>query len=218
MHLRWDVAWDNLPFLLGAVVNTIEVSVASIVLGLVIGWLLGLFSVSHTSWLKRLTFGYVQFFRGTPLLVQILLVYFGIAGLGLNLSAFQAGVLALGLNTGAYTAEIVRGAIESIDTGQTDAANSIGLSRLDTMLLILLPQAVRRSVPGVTNELVSLVKASSLLAVIGMLELTHAGQMTIARTFTPFEIYIEVALIYLMLTAVLSVGTQYLERNVFVNY
>jgi His/Glu/Gln/Arg/opine family amino acid ABC transporter permease subunit len=218
MHLRWDVAWDNLPFLLGAVVNTIEVSVASIVLGLVIGWLLGLFSVSHTSWLKRLTFGYVQFFRGTPLLVQILLVYFGIAGLGLNLSAFQAGVLALGLNTGAYTAEIVRGAIESIYTGQTDAANSIGLSRLDTMLLILLPQAVRRSVPGVTNELVSLVKASSLLAVIGMLELTHAGQMTIARTFTPFEIYIEVALIYLMLTAVLSVGTQYLERNVFVNY
>jgi His/Glu/Gln/Arg/opine family amino acid ABC transporter permease subunit len=218
LDLQWRVIWENLPFLLQASVVTLEVSVLAIIFGLALGWLLGLFSVSHSVPLKALTWAYVQFFRGTPLLVQILLVYFGLAGLGLSLTAFWAGVAALALNCAAYAAEIVRAGIESIDRGQTDAANSIGLSRTATMLLILLPQAVRRVIPGLTNELISLVKASSLLAVIGTLELTHAGQVTIARTFTPFEIYIAVALIYLVMVAVLSRGSDYLEKHVFANY
>ena len=218
LGMRWEVAFENLAFLLRATVTTVEVSVLAILFGLVVGWMFGLFSVSHSVPLQTITWGYVQVIRGTPLLVQIFLIYYGLAGLGLNLSAFWAGVVALTLNSGGYSAEIVRAGIESIDRGQTDAANSIGLSRFQTMLWILLPQAVRRTIPGLTNELISLVKASSLLAVIGTLELTHAGQVVIARTFTPFEIFITVALIYLVIVAILSRGSDYLERRVFVNY
>ncbi len=218
LGLRWSVIPQNLPFLLQAAVTTLEISVIAVLLGLVLGWLFGLFSVSHSRLLKSITWGYVQFFRGTPLLVQILLVYFGLAGVGLNLTAFAAGVTALSLNAGAYSAEIVRAGLESIDPGQTDAADSIGLSRVETLLFILVPQAVRRVIPGITNEMIALVKASSLLAVIGTLELTHAGQIIIARTFTPFEIYIAVALIYLVLVGVLSRFSYYLEKRVFLNY
>jgi arginine/lysine/histidine/glutamine transport system substrate-binding/permease protein len=218
LGLKWGIIPQNLPFLLQATVTTLQISVVSVLFGLILGWLFGLFSVSHSRPLRWITWAYVQFFRGTPLLVQILLVYFGLAGVGLNLSAFVAGVVALSLNAGAYSAEIVRAALESIDRGQTDAADSIGLSRVQTLLFILVPQAVRRAVPGITNEMIALVKASSLLAVIGTLELTHAGQVIIARTFTPFEIYITVAAIYLVLVAVLSRASSYLEKRVFVNY
>jgi His/Glu/Gln/Arg/opine family amino acid ABC transporter permease subunit len=217
-RLDLQVVWQNLPFLLNAAITTLQVSAISILIGLVLGATFGLFSVTHSRALRWLTWGYVQLFRGTPLLVQILIIYFGLAGLGLKLTAFWAGVLALSVNAGAYSAEIVRAALDSVDRGQTDAANSIGLSRLETLLVILLPQAVRRAIPGVTNEMVALVKASSLLAVIGTLELTHAGQIVIARTFTPFEIYIAVGVIYLIIVAALSRVSTYLEKQVFVNY
>jgi polar amino acid transport system permease protein len=217
-RLDLQVVWQNLPFLLNAAITTLQVSAISILIGLVLGATFGLFSVTHSRALRWFTWGYVQLFRGTPLLVQILIIYFGLAGLGLKLTAFWAGVLALSVNAGAYSAEIVRAALESIDRGQTDAANSIGLGRIETLLIILLPQAVRRAVPGVTNEMVALVKASSLLAVIGTLELTHAGQIVIARTFTPFEIYIAVGVIYLIIVAGLSRVSTYLEKQVFVNY
>jgi His/Glu/Gln/Arg/opine family amino acid ABC transporter permease subunit len=217
-RLDLQVVWQNLPFLLNAAITTLQVSAISILIGLVLGATFGLFSVTHSRALRWFTWGYVQLFRGTPLLVQILIIYFGLAGLGLKLTAFWAGVLALSVNAGAYSAEIVRAALDSVDRGQTDAANSIGLSRLETLLVILLPQAVRRAIPGVTNEMVALVKASSLLAVIGTLELTHAGQIVIARTFTPFEIYIAVGVIYLIIVAALSRVSDYLEKQVFVNY
>jgi polar amino acid transport system permease protein len=217
-RLDLQVVWQNLPFLLNAAITTLQVSAISILIGLVLGATFGLFSVTHSRALRWFTWGYVQLFRGTPLLVQILIIYFGLAGLGLKLTAFWAGVLALSVNAGAYSAEIVRAALDSVDRGQTDAANSIGLSRLETLLVILLPQAVRRAIPGVTNEMVALVKASSLLAVIGTLELTHAGQIVIARTFTPFEIYIAVGVIYLIIVAALSRVSTYLEKQVFVNY
>jgi polar amino acid transport system permease protein len=217
-RLDLQVVWQNLPFLLNAAITTLQVSAISILIGLVLGATFGLFSVTHSRALRWFTWGYVQLFRGTPLLVQILIIYFGLAGLGLKLTAFWAGVLALSVNAGAYSAEIVRAALESVDRGQTDAANSIGLGRIETLLIILLPQAVRRAVPGVTNEMVALVKASSLLAVIGTLELTHAGQIVIARTFTPFEIYIAVGVIYLIIVAGLSRVSTYLEKQVFVNY
>jgi His/Glu/Gln/Arg/opine family amino acid ABC transporter permease subunit len=218
LNLDLRVVWQNLPFLLNAAITTLQISAISILIGLVLGAMFGLFSVTHSRPLKWLTWGYVQLVRGTPLLVQILIIYFGLAGLGLKLTAFWAGVLALSVNAGAYSAEIVRAALESVDRGQTDAANSIGLSRTETLLVILLPQAVRRAVPGVTNEMVALVKASSLLAVIGTLELTHAGQIIIARTFTPFEIYIAVGVIYLVIVGALSRVSDYLEKQVFVNY
>jgi len=209
---------DSVPFLLKGAVYTVQVSVLAIVFGLVLGWALGLIAVSGVRWLRALAWAYVQFIRGTPLLVQIFLIYFGLPALGINVPAFWSGVIALGLNSGGFQAEIVRAGIESIDRGQAEAARSIGMSSLQALLLILVPQTIRRVIPPLTNELITLTKSSSLLSAIAVLELTHAGQAIIALTFAPFEIYAAVAVIYLLLIAVLSRGSALLERRVFVNY
>jgi len=209
---------DSVPFLLKGAVYTVQVSVLAIVFGLVLGWALGLIAVAGPRWLRAIAWAYVQFIRGTPLLVQIFLIYFGLPALGINVPAFWSGVIALGLNSGGFQAEIVRAGIESIDRGQAEAARSIGMSAFQTLLLILVPQTIRRVIPPLTNELITLTKSSSLLSAIAVLELTHAGQAIIARTFAPFEIYAAVAVMYLGLIAVLSRGSALLERRVFVNY
>jgi len=209
---------ESVPFLLRGALYTVQVSVLAIVAGLILGWMFGLASVSGIKALRAATWCYVYFIRGTPLLVQIFLIYFGLAALGLNLPAFWSGVIALGLNSGGFQAEIVRAGIESIDKGQSEAARSIGMSRVQTLLFILVPQTIRRVIPPLTNELITLTKSSSLLSAIAALELTHAGQLIIARTFAAFEIYAAVALIYLLLVGVLSRCSTLLERRVFVNY
>ena len=209
---------DSVPFLLRGAVYTVQVSVLAIAVGLVLGWLFGLAAVSGVTALRAVTGCYVQFIRGTPLLVQIFLIYFGLPVLGLNLPAYWSGVIALGLNSGGFQAEIVRAGIESIDRGQTEAARSIGMSRFQTLVFILVPQTIRRVIPPLTNELITLTKSSSLLSAIAALELTHAGQLIIARTFAPFEIYAAVAVIYLIMVGVLSRGSALLEKRVFVNY
>lgn len=216
----FDVALivESVPFLLRGAVYTVQVSVLAIVFGLVLGWLLGLAAVSGVVALRVVAWAYVQFIRGTPLLVQIFLIYFGLPALRIDIPAFWSGVIALGLNSGGFQAEIVRAGIESIDRGQTEAARSIGMSRFQTLVFILVPQTIRRVTPPLTNELITLTKSSSLLSAIAALELTHAGQLIIARTFAPFEIYAAVAVIYLLLVGVLSRASALLEKRVFVNY
>ena len=209
---------DSVPFLLKGALYTVQVSVLAIVFGLLLGWTLGLIAVAGPRWLRAIAWAYVQFIRGTPLLVQIFLIYFGLPAFGLNISPFWSGVIALGLNSGGFQAEIVRAGIESIDRGQSEAARSIGMSAWQALLLILVPQTIRRVIPPLTNELITLTKSSSLLSAIAVLELTHAGQAIIARTFAPFEIYAAVAVMYLVLIAILSRGSALLERRVFVNY
>jgi polar amino acid transport system permease protein len=209
---------ESVPFLARGALYTVQVSVLAIVFGLVLGWALGLIAVAGPRWLRAVAWAYVQFIRGTPLLVQIFLIYFGLPAFGINVSAFWSGVIALGLNSGGFQAEIVRAGIESIDRGQSEAARSIGMSSLQALLLILVPQTIRRVIPPLTNELITLTKSSSLLSAIAVLELTHAGQAIIARTFAPFEIYTAVAAMYLILIAILSRGSALLERRVFVNY
>jgi His/Glu/Gln/Arg/opine family amino acid ABC transporter permease subunit len=210
--------FESVPFLLKGAVYTVEVSLLAITFGLVLGWMLGLAAVSGLRWLRAITWAYVQFIRGTPLLVQIFLIYFGLPVFGINIPAFWSGVIALGVNSGGFQAEIVRAGIESIDRGQTEAARSIGMSRFQALVFILVPQAVRRVIPPLTNELITLTKSSSLLSAIAALELTHAGQLIIARTFAPFEIYAAVAVLYLVMIALLSRTSALLERRVFVNY
>ena len=209
---------DSVPLLARGALYTVQVSVLAIVFGLVLGWALGLIAVAGPRWLRAIAWAYVQFIRGTPLLVQIFLIYFGLPAFGINVPAFWSGVIALGLNSGGFQAEIVRAGIESIDRGQSEAARSIGMSSLQALLLILVPQTIRRVIPPLTNELITLTKSSSLLSAIAVLELTHAGQAIIARTFAPFEIYTAVAVFYLVLIAILSRASALLERRVFVNY
>jgi polar amino acid transport system permease protein len=210
----WQLLWQSMPVMAEATVATIQLSVVAILIGAILGLVFGLLLVGGPRPLKAFVRGYVSFMRGVPLLVTIFLVYFGLPGIGLTLSAFISGAIALGLNSAAFMAEIVRAGLQSIDPGQTEAAKSIGLSEAQTALLVLLPQSVRRIIPPTTNEFIQLTKSSSLLSVIGVYELTRSGQTIIARTFAAFEIYLGIAVFYLLLIGVLSGASAYLERRV----
>jgi His/Glu/Gln/Arg/opine family amino acid ABC transporter permease subunit len=210
----WPLLVQSLPLMATGAIATIEISLLAILIGAVLGVVFGLVQVGGPAPLRALVKAYVSLVRAVPLLVIIFLVYFGLPGAGLTLSAFVSGAIALGLNSAAFMAEIVRAGLESIDRGQTEAAKSIGLSEAQTALYVLLPQSLRRMAPPTTNEFIQLVKGSSLVSLIGVYELTRSGQTIIARTFAAFEIYLGIAVFYLILIGALSGASAYLERNV----
>lgn len=209
----------SLPSLLKGAVVTLQLTAASVILGLVGGILLGIARLSTLAPLKWFSRAYVDFFRGTPLLVQIFMIYFGIPamanGLGFTFSfdRWIAAVLALSLNSAAYLAEIVRAGIQSIEVGQREAAESLGLGTNQTMQYIIFPQAFRRMIPPLGNEFITLLKDTSLVAVIGFEELFRRGQLIVATSYRAFEIYITVALVYLVLNTLSSQFFSFLERR-----
>lgn len=187
------------------------------VLVIVVSWICGLVaalgktsSIAPVRWLA--TF-YIWFIRGTPTLIQVFIVYFGFPQLGLRLSPFVAGVLALGVNSGAYVAEIIRSGLTAIPKGQMESAMALGISRRRTMTTIILPQVFRIILPPLTNEAITCLKNTSLLSTITVMELTLYSQVLIATTFRPFQFYIATAVIYLVMTTVLSQLSAYLERR-----
>lgn len=168
--------------------------------------------------LRMLATVYVDFTRGTPLLVQIFLIYFALPTLtGQRIDPFVAAITACSFNSGAYVAEIFRSGIQSIDKGQMEAGRSLGMSWMQTMRYIIVPQAFKRVIPPLGNEFIAMLKDSSLVSVIGFEELTRRGQLIIASTYTPFEIWLAVACIYLMMTFVISRLVDFLERRYRVN-
>jgi polar amino acid transport system permease protein len=187
------------------------------VLIILVSWVCGLVAaIAKTSALAPVRGAaafYIWFVRGTPALVQVFIIYFGLPQLGLGLSPFVAGVLALGVNSGAYVAEIIRSGLSAIPRGQVESALALGMSRSDTMRRIVLPQVVRVVLPSITNEAISTLKNTSLLSTITVVELTLYAQMIIATTFRPFEFYIATAIIYLALTTILSQLAAWLERR-----
>ena len=197
---------------------TVILTVFAVFFGLIGGTLvaLGLISpVKILSWIFRI---YVEFFRGTPMLVQLFIIYFGLPGLfkGLGLEwtldRFPAAVIALSLNVAAYLAEIIRGGIQSIDHGQWEACQSLGMSPFQTMKEVIFPQAFRRILPPLGNEFITLIKDTSLTAVIGFSELFREGQLVVATTYKAFQVYIAVALVYLVLTTLSSIAFKALEE------
>lgn len=191
---------------------TLEISALSLACALVLGLVVGLGRVSRNPAAQDLSAFYVEVIRGTPLLVQIFIVYFFI-GTVLKLSAFAAGVVALSVFTAAYVAEIVRAGIEAVPKGQTEAAQSLGLSSVQTMRHVILPQAVRRILPPLAGQSINLIKDSSLVSVMALTDLTKAGREVVSSTFSPFEVWFVVALMYLLLTGVLSVAVRRLEKR-----
>ena len=179
--------------------------------GSVVGILCGLTVLSNLVPLRMLTRAYITFVRGTPALVQVFLIYFALPVAGIYISAFWGGVIALSFNSGGFIAEIVRAGIGSIDAGQTEAARAIGMTHRQTLLYILLPQSLRRITPPLTNELITLVKNSALLSTISITELTRSAQVIIAARFTPFELYAELAVFYLVIISALARVSQYIE-------
>ena len=174
---------------------------------------LGVVRAATAPTLRSLARVYTDVIRGTPALMQIFFIYFGLPAIGIRLAAPVAGVLALGINSGAYISEIIRAAIQSIERGQMEAARGLGMSYRQAMRRVILPQTVRRAIPPVTGELISLVKGSSLLSVISIGELTRVGTQILGVTFRPLEAYLPVAVIYLLLNAGLTQLTILLEAR-----
>lgn len=196
----------------GAIV-TIRITALSIAIGLIIGFLTGLARVWPNVIFRTIAGAYIELIRGTPLLVQIFIVYFGLPALGMNLDPFIAGMIAMGINSGAYVGEIVRGGIESIAKGQMEAARSLGLTYWQAMRYIILPQAIVRILPALGNEFIALLKDSSLVSTIAIAELTRTGQIIITRTFKSFEIWSGVALFYFVMTYAISRIVKYSEKR-----
>lgn len=211
------VIFQALPTLLQGALVTLQLTVISVVLGLIGGSLIGIVRLSKITPVRWLARAYVDFFRGTPLLVQIFMIYFGIPAIlqELNLTftfdRLAAGVIALSLNSAAYIAEIVRAGIQSIEPGQAEAAKSLGLNPILTMRLVIFPQAFRRMLPALGNEFISLLKDTSLVAVIGFEELFRKGQLIVSGNYRAFEIYAAVAIFYLCLTLLSSQAFSRLE-------
>lgn len=209
-----QLALDSAPFLLKGAVFTVVLSIGGMFFGLLLGFILALARLyGHTvfSWLARI---YVSFFRGTPLLVQLFMIYYGLPQLGLELDPLPAALIGFSLNMAAYVCEILRAAIGSIDRGQWEAASSIGMTRAQTLRRVVLPQAARTALPPLGNSFISLVKDTALAATIQVPELFRQAQLITARTFEVFTMYLTAALIYWVLASVLAHLQNRLEERV----
>jgi His/Glu/Gln/Arg/opine family amino acid ABC transporter permease subunit len=204
---------SGFPLFLAGVWMTARLAFLSLLLGLPIGLMLALARVQPIRWLSLPAAIYVEVIRGTPLLVQILFIYFVLPAFGVFLPAFTSGVIALTLNAAAYIGEIIRAGIISIDAGQMEAARSLGMSYAQAMQRIILPQTFRRVVPPLTNESIALLKDSSLVSVIGLTELARTGQELASRYAAPLTVWPVVALFYLALTFPLTRIAEVLERR-----
>ena len=218
MTFDMDLVFNSFPLLLVGAGVTIQITVLSTAIGFVIGLIVGVARISHVRLLRMLAEVYVEFFRGTPLLVQIFLFYFALPVLtGQRIDPFIAAISACGINSGASVAEIFRAGIQSVDDGQMEAGRSLGMTWLQTMRYIIVPQAFKRVIPPLGNEFIAMLKDSSLVSVIGFEELTRRGQLIIAKTYGSFEIWTSVAVIYLAMTLTISRFVAYLERRYRVN-
>lgn len=214
MDMNIELIKSAIPLLIAGAGITVEITALSVFFGMLIGIIVALARLSDFKILRWLGNVYVDFIRGTPLLIQIFLVYFALPSIiGHRVDAFFAAISACSINSGAYVAEVFRGGIQSIDVGQMEAGRSLGMTWWQTMRYIILPQAFKRIIPPLGNEFIAMLKDSSLVSVIGFEELTRRGQLIIARTYASFEIWMAVAIIYLILTFTVARLTGLLERK-----
>lgn len=192
---------------------TVQLSVLSLCLGLACGFTAALAKISRNPLCYVPARIYVSVFRGTPCLIQLFLIYFGGPQIGLQLKPFEAGVLAIGINIGAYMAEAIRGAILAVDRGQHEAARSLGLSKFQTMVKVVMPQAACLMIRPLGVATIALLKGSSLVSAISVVELTYTANRFIGSTYRPFEIFSTAAFFYLLMTSVSAYLTQKLDQR-----
>lgn len=214
MDFDFELIAHAFPLLIQGALITLKITAMSVGCGLCIGLLVALAKLSRFTPLRLLASFYVNFIRGTPLLVQIFIIYFALPVIiGHRVEPFLAAVAACSINSGAYVAEIFRAGIQSISIGQFRSGLSLGLSWHQTMRYIILPQAFKRVIPPLGNEFIAMLKDSSLVSVIGFEELTRKGQLIIAETYGSLEIWTCVAIIYLVMTFSIAQLVAYLERR-----
>ena len=213
-----SVMAEAVPVLLTGLRLTLIITVLGLLIGFVLGAVFGLGKLARNFVIRRASGAYIEAIRGTPLMVQVMFLYFGLPMvLGARIPPLAAGVIAIAVNSGAYIAEIVRGAVQSIDRGQMEAARSIGLTRAQAMLYVIWPQAFRRMIPPLGNQFIISLKDTSLLVVIGVGELTRQGQEIIAVNFRAFEVWLTVALMYLCVTLTMAKLLQLVEKRLVTN-
>ncbi|MCI2255793.1 amino acid ABC transporter permease [Domibacillus sp. PGB-M46] len=213
MDINVDLIIDSLPILLKGALVTLQMSLLAIVIGTISGLVLAVFLLSGKKTLIVPTRIFINLLRGIPFIIQIFIVYFSFSNFGLEIPAFTSGVIAMALNTAAFQADIIRAGIESIPKGQHEAAFALGISKRQTMIRILIPQVFVKILPSITNELITLLKNSSLVSVIAVVDLTRVGQQIVSTSYRPAEIYIAVALLYFLMNLAISQGSRYLERK-----
>ena len=211
MSFNLALLLQSIPQLLKGLGFTVELALGSMILGLALGFGLALMRLSKQTALRRTARVYVSFIRGTPLLVQLFMIYYGLPTVGIRLDPMTSGLIGFSLNMAAYTSEILRAAIAAIDLGQREAAFAMGMTPFQVMRRIVLPQAARLALPPLGNSFVSLVKDTSLAATIQVPELFRQAQLITARTFEVFTMYISVALVYWAASALLDLGQHKLE-------
>lgn len=210
---RFYLVASSTPALLMGTLLTIKFAVAAMVFGLVLGGFVAVMRISGSRSLDRIARSYVSVMRGTPLLVQMFVVYYGLPDVGITLDPTSAGILALTANAGAYLSESMRGAIMGVGHGQWDAARSLGLGYMQILRYVIGPQALRLAVPSLGNTLISLIKDTSLVSVITVTELLRSAQEVIAATFQPLPLYLTAAAIYWLLSTGMSAVQRYVEAR-----
>jgi glutamine transport system permease protein len=213
-QFNWQAAFASIPPLLSGLPYTIEISFVGLVIGFVIGVVIGMMSLMRSFIIRWPAFAYIEVFRGTPILVQVLFIYYGLPQmLGHPINALVAGIAAIAVNSGAYISEVVRGGVKSIAKGQREAGLSLGLSPPQTFTYIIWPQALKRMIPPLGNQAIVSIKDTSLFSVIGVGEMVRQGQLYIATTFNAFETYFMVAILYLIITLSLSILLRVIEHR-----
>jgi putative glutamine transport system permease protein len=204
---------ENLPLLLAGLKLTVLLAIVSLTLALVLGTLIGVVRVLPLPAIPTLGTAWVEFFRNTPLLVQMFIWFYGLPSVGISLPPFLAAVAALGIYTSAFVAEVVRAGIQAISGGQVDAARSLGMTYLQTMRFVVLPQAFATTVPPLGNLAIALAKNTSVASSIAVADLLYQGEVLNAATFKTYEFFGAVAVLYLVLTIPMSLGVNFLERR-----
>ncbi|MBT2547578.1 MULTISPECIES: amino acid ABC transporter permease [Arthrobacter] len=214
MPLNWDLIWSSFgPIVTGAVTGTIPLTLASFAIGLALALLVALMRLSRNAVVSGLARFYVSVIRGTPLLVQLFVIFYGLPSLGVKLDPWPSAIIAFSLNIGGYAAEVIRAAILSVPKGQWEAGHTIGMSRAQSLRRIILPQAARVSVPPLSNTFISLVKDTSLASLILVTELFRNAQQIAAFSQEFMVLYLEAALVYWIICLALSSGQSVLERR-----
>jgi His/Glu/Gln/Arg/opine family amino acid ABC transporter permease subunit len=204
---------ESLPLLVRGALVTVEVSALGLLLAALIAVPVAFARLSRSRILRTTTFLYLDFVRGTPLLIQLFAIFYLPPLMGIDLSPFASGVIALGLNGGAYTAEILRGGIQALPRGQTESGRALGMSALQAARRIVLPQVVANVLPALANEAAALIKASSLVSALALVELTRVGYQVVSRILRPTEVYVTVGALYLLINALVSSGATLAHRR-----
>lgn len=215
MDFNFEHIGRALPFLLEGVYLTIQITVIGLIFGFILGAILGMARTRQKGFVYGVATSLIEIVRGTPIVVQALWIYFAIPMVTpIGFDKITASIIAISINSGAYISEIVRGAVESIDKGQMEAGRSLGLTKRQTMLHIIWPQALKRMIPPLGNQFIISLKDTSLFGFIGVVELTNAGKLYVSDTYRYFDIYTMVAVMYLVMTLSLSMILRRIERKI----